>query len=558
MLPEPFAVGAGRRAVPVLDEHAAAAAAPGVPGPGRVPFEETEKKFGTGQSLTSHITISEWLDEWLAGKKKLSDGGKSRYDIDVRVHLKPHLGHVRRDRLTVARLDAMFAAIEATNEEIRDANTMRRAALEELSTIPAKGKENRALRKGLKAAIEAMPPFRRVTGMASQHRIKATLRAALNTAIKRGDLSSNAAAHVELEPAERPKALVWRTERVEEWMRTGLRPSPVMVWTPEQTGAFLDFVADHWLYGVWHVIAFRGLRRGEACGCRRGDRNRLAKTLTIAKQLVQTRTENGWGVRESAPKTSGARVIAVDSVTDEVIDGQLARQEAKRRDLGEAWTDTGRLFTMEDGTWIDPRWLSEEFDRLVAASGLPPIRLHDLRHGAATLMLAAGVDAKIVAETLGHSDTRITREVYQSVLPEVALQAAEATARMVPRGDADKPSPGLTDVDLGRLLASPAFAARLAALDLHAETFVEQMTEAIRAAVREDPELDRAAAKPRSGTAEENRAEAAEAAATLVPLRRGATEDDDCRAAPENTSAHATLTPEGAKIITFPSGRVRA
>lgn len=75
---------------------------------------------------------------------------------------------------------------------------------------------------------------------------------------------------------------------------------------------------------------------------------------------------------------------------------------------------------------------SPVIERLVAASGLPPIRLHDLRHGAATLMLAAGIDVKIVSDTLGHSDTHITRDIYQSVLPQVGKNAAEATAKLVP------------------------------------------------------------------------------------------------------------------------------
>jgi integrase len=527
----------------------------------RIPdFEETKKKFGTGQSLVTNITVGRWLDEWLAGKKKLRDGGKTRYDVDVRVHLKPHLGPIRRDRLTVAHLDEMFASIEATNEEIVDANAMRRAALEELAIIPWKGKENRSRRKGIKDAIAVMPPFRRITGMASQHRIKATLRAALNTAIRRGQLSFNAAAHVELAPAERPKALVWTPERVEEWNRTGARPSPVMVWTPEQTGEWLDFVAEHRLYALWHVIAFRGLRRGESCGCRRQDRNASAGTLTIAKQLVQRKTADGWEVAESAPKTnSGERVIALDSFTDQVIDKHLARQDAERREMSAAWQDTGRLFTMEDGSWIDPRWLSAEFDRLVAASGLPPIRLHDLRHGAASLMLAAGVDAKIVAETLGHSDTRVTREVYQHVLPQVAIKAAEATARMVPRGGANEPDPSLSGVDTDRLLGSPEFAARLRALDLQAETFVEQLANAIRAMVRNNPHLSHGASSPRRETGEDHGAEAAEAAAMLVPLRRPAreAEDQETDIRPPGTAAHATLTPEGAKIIAFPPGRVR-
>jgi site-specific recombinase XerD len=72
------------------------------------------------------------------------------------------------------------------------------------------------------------------------------------------------------------------------------------------------------------------------------------------------------------------------------------------------------------------------FDLTIEA-GLPPIRLHDLRHGAASLMLAAGVDLKVVQETLGHSSVVLTANTYTSVYTEVATAAAEATARMVPR-----------------------------------------------------------------------------------------------------------------------------
>ncbi|RDG38228.1 integrase [Streptomyces corynorhini] len=97
-----------------------------------------------------------------------------------------------------------------------------------------------------------------------------------------------------------------------------------------------------------------------------------------------------------------------------------------------AWVDTGLVFTQADGSWLHPGKVTDLFERLVAASGLPPIRLHDLRHGAATLMLAAGIDVKIVSDTLGHSDTRITRDIYQSVLPHVGRTAAEATAKLVP------------------------------------------------------------------------------------------------------------------------------
>lgn len=71
--------------------------------------------------------------------------------------------------------------------------------------------------------------------------------------------------------------------------------------------------------------------------------------------------------------------------------------------------------------------------RLVARSGLPPIRLHDLRHVAATLDLAAGVPLKAVSEQLGHASLQLTADTYASVLPQVQQAAAEAVRALVPR-----------------------------------------------------------------------------------------------------------------------------
>jgi hypothetical protein len=88
---------------------------------------------------------------------------------------------------------------------------------------------------------------------------------------------------------------------------------------------------------------------------------------------------------------------------------------------------------MPNGEWIDPNWLSDEFARLLTASGLPPIRFHGLRHDAATLALAAGVDLKVVQEMLRHASMRTTSDVCTSVLPEIAIAAAEAAAALVPR-----------------------------------------------------------------------------------------------------------------------------
>lgn len=75
------------------------------------------------------------------------------------------------------------------------------------------------------------------------------------------------------------------------------------------------------------------------------------------------------------------------------------QQDKDRREAGDSWKLTGRIFTQEDGSWLHPGKVSDLFERLVAAAGLPPVRLHDLRHGAATPMLAAGIDIKVVSDT---------------------------------------------------------------------------------------------------------------------------------------------------------------
>lgn len=313
-------------------------------------------------------------------------------------------------RSRVSHLSEMFTDIRDANAQILEENTQPRAPIDE------------------------MPPFRRITGPATRLHVKATLRAALNDAIGQQIITFNPAAHVEIDPGRKPKALVWTDERVAKWEQAGEKSSPVMVWTPQQTGAFLGFVAEDRLYAMWHLIAFRGLRRGEANGRRRTS---TPHSLTVSSQLVQ----DSWEVEASDPKTDSGCVVVLDDDTVNVLKRHRERQEGDREEWGSAWVETGHAFTQEDGSWLHPGQVTDLFERRVAASGLPPIRLHDLRHGAATLMLAADIDIKIVSDTLGHRGTRITRDIYQSVLPQVGKNTAEATAKLVPlqrRAEAEK------------------------------------------------------------------------------------------------------------------------
>lgn len=92
--------------------------------------------------------------------------------------------------------------------------------------------------------------------------------------------------------------------------------------------------------------------------------------------------------------------------------------------------DSGKVSTREDSSALHPDTAFIEFMRTAYEAGLHSICLHDLRHGAATLMLADGADMKIVQALLRHSSITITSDTYTSVLPEVAREAAAA---LVPR-----------------------------------------------------------------------------------------------------------------------------
>jgi hypothetical protein len=103
-------------------------------------------------------------------------------------------------------------------------------------------------------------------------------------------IDTNPAVLVEVHRPRPPKPMVWTRQRVATWRDTGKKPSPVMIWTPEHTGAFLDQVHDKHdrLYALYHLIVFTGLRRGEACGLHWDDVDLDAKSITSAGRSPST------------------------------------------------------------------------------------------------------------------------------------------------------------------------------------------------------------------------------------------------------------------------------
>ncbi|WP_050512977.1 tyrosine-type recombinase/integrase [Streptomyces sp. JS01] len=399
-------------------------------------LEETRRRLVRGKKLTASLTVGDLLDEWLDVKRKSRRATTlNGYEGHVRVHLRPGLGDRRLDRLGVGHLQAFFNDIDEANETILAENQARREQVERCRWNKA-GRPPGADRQRLveeRAKLAAMPPYRKVTGKATQQAIRRTLRTALNFAIGREYITFNPAKHVELEAGKRPRGLLWTDERVARWRETGEKPSPVMVWTPAQLGEFLDAAEGDRLYAFFHLIAYHGLRRGEGVGQDWENVSLGTKTVRVAKEIVV----DGWTPIETDPKTDGsAGSVRIDSGTVTVLREHQARQQAEKAERlakGMPWTDTGKVFTAEDGTWLHPETVSETFRRIVRVAGLPPINLRDLRHGAAALVKAGGGDIDDASKKLRHSTVVLTSDTYMELFEEYEDGLTERSAAAVPR-----------------------------------------------------------------------------------------------------------------------------
>ena len=156
-----------------------------------------------------------------------------------------------------------------------------------------------------------------------------------------------------------------------------------------------------------------------------------------------------YQVHESEPKTRmGKRSLALDPATVAALGEHRLARSRSAPIVGSAWT-TGPGVHLAGRTappsGPDHRLVPAHAKRVVeqagAHAGLPPIRLHDVRHSYATAALAAGIPAKVVSERLGHANIAITLDVYSHVIPGMDAQAASAVARLIL--DGSETAPGL-------------------------------------------------------------------------------------------------------------------
>ncbi len=179
---------------------------------------------------------------------------------------------------------------------------------------------------------------------------------------------------------------------------------------------------------LYAVAATCGLRRGELLGLRWSDLNFDKGQLTVQRTAHRIK---GEGFVFGEPKTqAGRRTIRVGAFALNALRKQRTRQNEQRLYAGPAWEDTGLIFTSGLGTPLEPARVTRRFQATLAAVGLPPVRFHDLRHTAATLLIEQGVAIKAVQATLGHSTIATTMDVYSHVTPTMQDSVAEAMDRL--------------------------------------------------------------------------------------------------------------------------------
>lgn len=320
----------------------------------------------------SKVTLQEWVDSsWLPTmRSQVKPSTWDSYMRNLRLHVLPVLGHRTLQQLTPIALNGLYAELMASGKQTR--------------------------------ADGGLAPK-------TVRYVHATVHKVLADAVGAGLLQTN--------PADRARPPKPRAGRQRE----------MQVWTVAQLAEFLAHLDGHQLHTAFHLAAMTGMRRGEVLGLRWNDVDLTAGRVAVRHTLVSVAYE----VQSSTPKTHQARVVDLDPGTIEQLRAHRTRQTAQREAWGAGYRESDLVFRRQDGSPIHPDSFTQAFDAEVRRSGLPRIRLHDLRHTHATIALRAGIPVKVMSERLGHENPAFTMKQYAHVLPGMQAEAAVLIAALV-------------------------------------------------------------------------------------------------------------------------------
>lgn len=315
---------------------------------------------------TGSLTVEAWMTYWFTriapnNTKPLTIAG---YNAKVNQYIIPLLGHHKLDRLTPEHIDDAWSLLrESGNPTLAD-------------------------------PVPLAPNTIHQT-----HRI---LSAALKVAVQRKKLRLNPAASDSMKPPPRAEHEITPMTEVE-------------------VDKVLTACRGEWNAARWSVALALGLRQGEALGLRWEDVDLDEGVIQVRQTLMRLK---GQGIVFGTPKSAaGRRAMVMPASLHAALRKHRSEQTARRLELGNHWTDSGLVFTLDDGRPIDPSVDAGRWRALLKRADVKHYRLHDARHSAGTLMLSQGVDVRVAMTLLGHSQISVTMR-YQHTVDAMKVDAA--------------------------------------------------------------------------------------------------------------------------------------
>lgn len=241
-----------------------------------------------------------------------------------------------------------------------------------------------------------------VLSASSVRRLHANLRRALNVAMRWRLIHTNPVTLVDPPP---------------------LTHVEVHPYTLDEARAFLAAVKGRRLEARWVMALALGLRQGEVLGLRWEDVDLDAATVRVRAQL-QRDPDTGQLVRVDTKTARSRRTLPLPRSVLAALRKHQEAQNAERVDA-DTWADPGWVFATSNGTAVHPRNDYRSFREIIRQAGLRVVRVHDLRHTAASVLLDQGVPARVVMEILGHSQISVTLNTYAHIAPEISRDAAQ-------------------------------------------------------------------------------------------------------------------------------------
>ena len=331
---------------------------------------ELQHQIDTGGFVKpSRLTLGEFLDQWLRDYAATNVRPRTfeGYNTVVRSQLVPKLGNIALGELRPAHLQAYYA---------------------------------KALTDG---RVDGKPGGLSARSVLHHHRV---LSEALSHAVKWGLVARNVAKAVD------PP----RPERIE-----------MKALDADGVRKLLEAASGTPYHPMLHLAIYTGMRRSEILGLRWMDVDLSMATLSVVQVIHQL--YNGEIIFQEPKTSKSRRLLDLSPTAVLALRAHRERQEADRKMLGVPLADSDLVFSKSDGSPALPNALTKAFGKIARRAGLSAVRLHDLRHTHATLMLRQGVHPKVVQERLGHSSISITLDTYSHVTPGLQRAAALALDR---------------------------------------------------------------------------------------------------------------------------------